>query len=474
MYCGNCGFEFKGKICPQCGFNSKRKSKNIFIFFIMIITVLVVGVVGGKYFYNKDSNKNGDKIIEYLKKNKYSEAEKYYRVDCKCSAKVANSISADIVKLYDEIISDYNGGKTSSEEIDIFVKLVKEMGISNSKEYKDFKNDYNLLKKSKENYNYAIDNINSDNYMAAVEFLVQVNKIDNNYDDAKNKIKECVENLINSYDDLGEALEELDNLKFYLEDDDYLEIKNSITDSLLSSIDNKVTQYLNDDKYNDAVEYLNNIVDNNSYDIDGLNDRLDGLEDEYIEIVKNKASKYAESGEYGKAASAVELAISQLPEENKELNSLYEDYKSYLGVYIDELETLKNEKKVYINDELEDNLGNYYDHSWRTWKETQYYLSGKYKTFSGIIALIYSDKNTSYKYYYEIYGDENLLYTSPEIGAGSMTENFNISVENVNVLKIVGHYVDYDDYDDRGRTVDNSGAMSYCGIAIYDGLLSRN
>lgn len=77
----------------------------------------------------------------------------------------------------------------------------------------------------------------------------------------------------------------------------------------------------------------------------------------------------------------------------------------------------------------EDNDGSIY-----SYQDVEYLLNGKYRTFSGTFISLckYDDQSIIAK----IYGDGQLLYTSPIISYGTKATEFNIDVSDYKILKI--------------------------------------
>ena len=101
----------------------------------------------------------------------------------------------------------------------------------------------------------------------------------------------------------------------------------------------------------------------------------------------------------------------------------------------------KEDKEVF-----KDNAGNSYQDvfSFSGWgfKENgdrssiTYLLNGKYKRFKATYVLPYEHRNNTSKCVLRIYGDDEVLYTSQEMTAGSLPENIDLDVSNVIKLTI--------------------------------------
>lgn len=176
--------------------------------------------------------------------------------------------------------------------------------------------------------------------------------------------------------------------------------------------------------------------------------------------MKLKASEYFNANEYGKAAGTIEIAISQIGTENAELNNLYNEYKSYLDVYLDEMTTFNGRYDKSNGYELRDNTGFEHYHGCSFYETAEFLLNGRYSTMSGTIALTEASKSTKSTGWYEIYGDGKLLYTSEKMTGGILPISFNIEISNVNMLKIVS----------KGVTSDWSDTKE---VVFYDTILKK-
>lgn len=65
-----------------------------------------------------------------------------------------------------------------------------------------------------------------------------------------------------------------------------------------------------------------------------------------------------------------------------------------------------------------------------------YSLSGKYNRLTGTVFVNENNKNKTGTASFEIYGDNQLLYTSPDISTGFLPQSLDIDISNVQTLKI--------------------------------------
>lgn len=141
-----------------------------------------------------------------------------------------------------------------------------------------------------------------------------------------------------------------------------------------------------------------------------------------------------------------------------------------VSVYINDLEYMSCENDVEEQSNLKDNVGNMYHKGLFMYRNisfigdtgcygegsANYYIQGKYTTFSGTVAVPSGNENNTRSSFFEIYGDGNLLYTSPVMTNTSFPENFSIDITGVQLLTI-----SYPESNENSELA-----------TLYDGLLS--
>ncbi len=86
-----------------------------------------------------------------------------------------------------------------------------------------------------------------------------------------------------------------------------------------------------------------------------------------------------------------------------------------------------------MNNVYADGIGG--NSAYLNWQE--YKIGGNYNSFQGRIILNYDYREQeSNETYVNIYGDSNLLYTSPLITAGQEPVEFNVNIEGIDKLRI--------------------------------------
>lgn len=233
------------------------------------------------------------------------------------------------------------------------------------------------------------------------------------------------------------------------------ELNNAVSDQ----IDTTVGQYFDNLDYSSAYDYIRDLSANLSIEV--VQKKSDSLEEDYINAVLEAADKEADKGNYQNAVSIINKGISEVGK-NSRLTATLNEYSAYLSVYITDLDYMSINGKLHINEEYKDNTGTVHDHSFYIdaanpnpyWAD--YYISGKYKSFSGTVGCSYENRNSKETKYFEIYGDDKLLYTSPEMSAQSIPQSFTVDISGITILRIC-----------YPATEGNNKIAS-----IYDGLLS--
>lgn len=85
---------------------------------------------------------------------------------------------------------------------------------------------------------------------------------------------------------------------------------------------------------------------------------------------------------------------------------------------------------------LKFSIEEYFGGEGENWVYNEYLLNQKYKTFKGTFVLHYDDRTRNDKTHLKIYGDDNLLYTSPVMKSGVLPIDFNVDVTGVIKLKV--------------------------------------
>ena len=85
----------------------------------------------------------------------------------------------------------------------------------------------------------------------------------------------------------------------------------------------------------------------------------------------------------------------------------------------------------FLQDSIAFNHGNGFGPFYREYK-----IDGEYKRITGSVFLSYGTRSSTSTYYFRIWGDEELLYTSEKIAAGFLPQAFDVDISGVTKLKI--------------------------------------
>lgn len=202
---------------------------------------------------------------------------------------------------------------------------------------------------------------------------------------------------------------------------------------------------------------------------DTLEQRKAAYMDDYRDQVLLEAKDVYEIDGYEAALNVLEDARILLQEEDESLISAIEYYKSLGPQLLIDMEyfnrsdsenaytrvdsAMDNESKEYTNP-----LRLMYTCNENYWET--YRINGDYSHFTGTIFIDYEYRASKTSCCVKIYGDDNLLYTSPKMTGGVLPEDFSIDISNVVELKI---------------EINGTWASDYNWLTLYlgDGLLLR-
>lgn len=172
---------------------------------------------------------------------------------------------------------------------------------------------------------------------------------------------------------------------------------------------------------------------------------------------ETSAQKHAEnakallmSGDVNAAVEEMEAAYTVYPSD--EYKNKLEEYKLYLPFKLYKEDNAYNitedysfDGNLYFDEELVTNNGKtfYRAIQWNNDNnddsasiDAHYYLEGKYDTVSGTIFLPIDSKGTSFEGWFKVYGDGQLIYTSPKISGDTLPGEISFSVAGIQRMKI--------------------------------------
>ncbi len=102
-----------------------------------------------------------------------------------------------------------------------------------------------------------------------------------------------------------------------------------------------------------------------------------------------------------------------------------------------------------------------------SWQSIEYLLNTNYKKFEGVIVSKYSER-VEQPAIIKIYGDGNLIYTSPLISDGTKSTPFSVDVSTYKILKISAELPEFNYYSDTDYNY-----MYYREFGIADARLAK-
>lgn len=469
-----------------------------------------------------------DKTAEFLElidKGDIGAAYDYYDEEIDGDKKendICDEIVDEMEDRYEKITELCFDGTIDDKDIEDLIELLDDLGVD-EEDIEEPMIEWASAINSKENYETALEYIEDEDFSSAMYYLELVDERDSNYEDAKTKLDEMqVEIAMEDIDYIADYIEDEDyyyafyyidyygeeyaenetimetldgyyatakeamnaeidecinngdyyNVSYYLgyaqdyyEESDYEDIK--------ATVDTAVIEKANSIMEESFAEYDYYTAQDEIYDLTwdfGENEELtalyDNLEASYIEYMLAAAEEKAAAEDYEMALSITEIAISEIGEDNTELNNKYNEYKMCLPIYINDLDYFAKNGDIYSDDSdhINDNTNTEHRHSyvvdgwWHSNEEywAEYLINGSYTSFNGVCAVSYNQRSATDTKYFEVYGDGVLLYTSPIMTQSSMPVEFSIDVTGVTVLKVLYPATD--------------GVNSIA--TIYDGLLS--
>lgn len=152
---------------------------------------------------------------------------------------------------------------------------------------------------------------------------------------------------------------------------------------------------------------------------------------EYCDYLRIRFKEGKGVGEFGniKLSSSTERAVSD--EKTDDI---------VLPCWLTDIDYLTSDNvTVRANDVGATNTGSIYSHyiSGREGSSIEYYLRGEYNSLSGLWAICFNDRDVDYSSYFEIYADDELVYTAPELTGGDMPVDVDVDIKNCEKLRIV-------------------------------------
>lgn len=423
------------------------------------------------------TSKETKKFNEYMDDGKYQKAAEYY--DKHDSSIDVDNLSKLLKESSDSIVQDYKNDKISFENASDNINAL--LSMSNKKTKSELSSDLALitnLNESRTNFESAENFYNHEKYKEAIERYEKVIQEDINYDNAQNKIqlsnnkleeikaeeeRRAEEIKQKQKDDKISEIKKLVDLEKYQQVNETLyefssecddvstaeEVASEIEAYITETMNNNIDGYFADYDYEAAYNYLENI--NYYFNYSAVIEKMDTLENDFVENTITNAEKEAAVKNYANACSIIEVAFKAVGEDNESLNKAYNEYRKHIDVYITDIPYMSCDGRINTNDSLVDNTNVTHNRSFYISNygspSIEFFTNKNYSKFSGIIACSSNQRNNKDSMFIEIYGDGNLIYTSSVMTASTLPESFDIDISGVTVLKI--RWTSSDEYSNK-------------------------
>ena len=449
MFCDKCGSKIDDsnvEVCPNCGnkLNNEiekklaKPHKKISKIKLAIIVILIIIVGIPVCIFKSDSGK----IVFNLYKGDNDKAAEIYFSEFE-NGESNPILNFGLDKVINHTINRYKNEKIDYEKAKTIMFTIESMDIrkleKKIKEANREVSDIEIMQEAKA----ALD---EKDYAKAISIYGEIAEDSTFYTEARETIENVksvfsqealtqIEDYIKN-DKMDDAANLIINAESYGLDD----IKENLMSKYCEGITTYTNKYLENNNYEEAKKIVKNI-EKLFPNEEKISDLYENLEKNYEKIIMEKAEKEFQNKNYEKAASTMEVALSQ-DEDNTNFEAKYKEYKSYLPTFMNEMDYLNK------NDYISDNYSNLSDNTGKTYKRiysvggwggdsfAEYLLNGNYTNFQGVAGVAYGERDTEYSKFFEVYGDGVLLYTSPTFKASAMPASFNINVTGVKILKI--------------------------------------
>lgn len=300
---------------------------------------------------------------------------------------------------------DYNNGLGTREAVELVIDTVAMVDILPDFEPSLLRSELNALEASKAAYNSGESLFAQGYYYDAYNAYMNVIWEDALYDDAQAKAQLSIDSL---YDSRYWQIDELAAAGDYAGALDLIDD----TEVLLGETTELATR---------RTEYTA----------------------KFITASLDQAAEALTSTGYEYAGVIITAAIDRVGEDPR-LLSAQEEYQSYKPVYLGELDYFTKSGDILYGSPSDptnrtDNFGNVYKNYYCNTGSATYYIAGKYNVFSGVCAVRYNRRNETNSAYFEVYGDDVLLFTSNTMTRGSEIQPFTVDITGVTHLKISYH-----------------------------------
>ncbi|MDO5111703.1 MAG: NPCBM/NEW2 domain-containing protein [Clostridia bacterium] len=225
--------------------------------------------------------------------------------------------------------------------------------------------------------------------------------------------------------------------------DDFITLEESIDIAEKKDIIERAQVRADSNDYADALSMLQNAMIEYREDAD-INQAICKIGTEYVSVKLSEAEHMKEEKNYVGAVAVLNQANAIYPDSTLAKTIL--DYNKYIPASLTAFEVFYNGFDKYertVENTLRDKMGNTYTdcilyaYGYETGRHEVYILGRQYSRFTGTIFVPDNrGSDNDEKCYFRIYGDENLMYASPNLPSTAYPVDIDIDVTGVDQLKI--------------------------------------
>ncbi|MDR0978863.1 MAG: NPCBM/NEW2 domain-containing protein [Lachnospiraceae bacterium] len=293
-------------------------------------------------------------------------------------------------------------------------------------------------------YNSASTLLEKGEYKNALEELKKIESSYKDYEKVELKITEVTQQYLDSYlekaeklleeKEYDEAIKVLQNVDEMFKGADL--VKEKIVEIELAQIKEKIDSLVIEEDYIGVIEYANSKLGSEYTQVDEeLNVYIDLYKQKLIEAISELIKV-----NYEDAIVVLNKVIAIIPEDTKLLELLAEA-ETYRPTPLGDIAYYEKTGDVIVKmaGTVKDTMESHYTDYLYTTDENgaiSYKIDKKYNKFTGVVCLNFTKNTTTTNTIFRFYGDDTLIYESPNITAAASPIPFEIDVSNVTFLKI--------------------------------------
>lgn len=434
-----------------------KKRRSGIIAGLVLSIILIIGIILAVIFFSGSAFK----VYKDLETGDYSDAISTYEVEVKDSP-LQNMFANSLLKSYaEDVFTDFTKEKLEFEQACKILETLQQMGFKNAKEVYD-----RVVAENQSNISYeqGITYYENGDYENAIKELSKIADGNSNYSDAQEKLKalypqyvSSVSEKAKSFAESGDYVEALSLISFALDilpkdgidTSELTSTKDAYANSYKQQVMSESTNLLSAQKYAEAIEMANTALEVLSDDPE-IKSLQSSCSSQYENYVINQIDQLTETYKFSEAEKLLNEALEILPD-NTQLTAKKAELETKKPTSLASQTLINNDGWNWNQGSPSDPFGNDYSNASNycivinAWGAQVHYGEFRiYKKFSKLTGTLspYTDMGENDAGYIQIYGDDNLLYTSPNITRKTDAFSINVDISNVDYLKIVvnGNY----------------------------------